>query len=179
MNSHRSVFGAFTFVISAMALLYSPLLAVGQDNAQADPADSETPIIPALESFQGMWTIESMEMSGDKRMEKDLPARFREMKNTVEGKRMTVKRIDNTFVFELVIVEQSNPLKVDMLSTTRKGQKKLNKCIMKIDGDRLIMADGGDRDRPTSFKTLPRERVTVSIFKRVKPTSSKVKVDEK
>ena len=120
-----------------------------------------------LQELQGVWILESMEMSGIKREGDELPVRFRDMRQSIKGDHMTVSRIDNKmYECVLTVKGETEPKQLDIVSTDDQGESRTAKWIYKIADGKLIIAEGinGTKTRPTSFETGPNIPTKVSTF---------------
>ncbi len=122
-----------------------------------------------LQELQGDWILESVEMAGMKREGEQLPIRFRGMKQSIRGDRVTVTRVDGkSFECRLTLNAATEPKQLDMVMIAageNQSKSRTAKCIYKIADGKLIMAEG-KTSRPTSFETGPDTSAKVSTFTR-------------
>jgi uncharacterized protein (TIGR03067 family) len=129
--------------------------------ASADDKQDKNALIDKL---AGVWILDSVEIKGEKRQGKELPARFQGMKQTVKGDQMIVSRADGEkFECRLVASGKTEPFELDIIQSDRDGKHRTSKCIYKIIGQKLILAEGKD-ERPTSFETSSDVNTKVSTF---------------
>ena len=130
-------------------------------------ADEDSPKDAAdgpLKELQGVWVLESIEIAGMKRTGDDLPLRFRGMRQVIEGDRMTVARVDGrSFECKIAVKEVEGVKQLDIELIPAQGESKTMKCIYKIEGGKLVVAEART-DRPKTFKTAPGSKTKISTF---------------
>src|SRR3954451_3320507 len=137
----------------------------GADDKKDDGKDGKAEVEKDLKTFQGTWTVESVEVGGQKRP----PDQLEGITITFEGERSTVKKGDEVLESATQQLDPSkSPKTLDatLASGPHKGEVVL--CIYEIDGDTLkVCFDPEGKKRPAEFKADSGTQ-TLVVHKRVK-----------
>ena len=132
-------------------------------------ADDDSPNVTSeslLNDLKGVWVLESVEMAGIKRTGDELPERFRGMRQSIDGPRMTVMRTDGKeYKCKLTVKVTGEPYHLDIKTIDSQGQSRTARCIYKIEDGKLIVAESRTV-RPSTFETTAETRTKVSTFQR-------------
>ncbi len=69
-----------------------------------------------LEKLEGSWILDSMETRGEKRKGEELPARFQGMKQTINGDKVIVSRVDGMQIEGRIVIRgEAEPYELDII----------------------------------------------------------------
>jgi uncharacterized protein (TIGR03067 family) len=118
-----------------------------------------------LESIQGTWVMEALEVNGmDVAAEKLNGAVL-----TIKGDRYELKLKDKVInVFTLKLHPGKSPKELDMTAQEGANKDKVHRGIYKIENGKFIFARGlePEQDRPTEFATWPGTNCFVVTWKK-------------
>jgi uncharacterized protein (TIGR03067 family) len=129
-------------------------------------ADDKADVEKELKKFQGTWTIESSEYSGQK-----LPAdQLKDFVVIYDGAKHTVKAGDKVIQVGTQKIDPSkSPKTIDVTMTEGPSKGAVMLGIYEFDGDTLKACfDMEGKKRPTEFKSPPGSQTFLNVHKRVK-----------
>jgi uncharacterized protein (TIGR03067 family) len=135
-------------------------------SASASWAEDELDVEKELKKFQGVWTIESSEYSGQK-----LPAdQLKDFVVIYDGAKHTVKAGDKVIQVGTQKIDPSkSPKTIDVTMTEGPSKGAVMLGIYEIDGDTLKACfDMEGKKRPTEFKSPPGSQTFLNVHKRLK-----------
>jgi uncharacterized protein (TIGR03067 family) len=119
----------------------------------------------AQKALQGDWQCVSGECGGQD------DRRFKELKLTVEGDRMTFRWPTTTTTFAFTLDPSKEPKRLDRVCSEGRFKGEVCRGIYILDGDTLLLCSNtrGTDERPRAFQTAGNFAFTCLTFKRPRP----------
>lgn len=159
----------FRGLVAAVAAVLFVGGAFAQEKKPADPPKDKEPAKFDVSKLEGKWAVTEYTKSGEKVDTKDMKEPVVISKDTIKNKTAI-----GEFVFKYTLDAKADPVAIDMeiASDTFKGMK--TKGVIKVDGDKLMLAYDGNMDekaekvRPKGFESKKDSNVLSFVLTRVK-----------